>query len=223
MLPFPGLDCLCCFLGLLVQDFVCVCGAECQSLDIFENPYGVPQTNKSQTPPPNHNKKKSKTPKSSRIPRSKRYFPKSKRDRSKSNVLSRTVNVRYFQGILEELKVFEIFCWGITVRGVREYLSQSHCSRKGMSMPNMTGRPGYRTMEMNGGSSAPYLARTPYVPLFSTLFNRGGNSRAFRLPGAGGGSFPLYGGTYAGHIRCREWRTGALTLTRMWHKRREDD
>ena len=42
---------------------------------------------------------------------------------------------------------------------------------------------------MNGGSSAPYLA--------CTLFNRGGNRRAFRLPGAGGGSFPLYGGTFA--------------------------
>ena len=39
-------------------------------------------------------------------------------------------------------------------------------------MPNMTGRPGHRTMEMNGGSSAPYLARTPCVPFFSTLFNR---------------------------------------------------
>ena len=61
----------------------------------------------------------------------------------------------------------------------------------------MTGRPGHRTMEMNGGSSAPYLARTPCVPSFSTLFNRGGNRRAFRLPGAGGGSFPLYGGTFA--------------------------
>ena len=51
---------------------------------------------------------------------------------------------------------------------------------------DMTGRPGYRTMEMIGGSSASYLARTPRVPLFSTLFNRGGNRRAFRLPGAGG-------------------------------------
>ena len=30
----------------------------------------------------------------------------------------------------------------------------------------MTGRPGHWTMEMNGGSSAPYLACTPYVPLF---------------------------------------------------------
>ena len=28
---------------------------------------------------------------------------------------------------------------------------------------------------MNGGSSAPYLACTPCVPLFCTLFNRGGN------------------------------------------------
>ena len=27
-------------------------------------------------------------------------------------------------------------------------------------------------MEMNGGSSTSYLARTPCVPLFSTLFNR---------------------------------------------------
>ena len=34
------------------------------------------------------------------------------------------------------------------------------------STPNMTGRPGYRTTEMIGGSSAPYLARTPCVPLF---------------------------------------------------------
>ena len=34
------------------------------------------------------------------------------------------------------------------------------------SMPNMTGRPGHWTMEMNGGSSAPYLALTPCVPLF---------------------------------------------------------
>ena len=41
------------------------------------------------------------------------------------------------------------------------------------------------------------LARTPCVPLFCTSFNRGGNRGAFRLPGAGGGSFPLYGGTFA--------------------------
>ena len=62
---------------------------------------------------------------------------------------------------------------------------------------DMTGRPGYRTMEMIGGSSAPYLARTPCVPLFCTSFNRVGNKERFRQPGAGGGSFPLYGGTFA--------------------------
>ena len=42
--------------------------------------------------------------------------------------------------------------------------------------------------------------RTSLVPLrslVSTLFNRGGNKERFRLPGAGGGSFPLYGGTFA--------------------------
>ena len=69
--------------------------------------------------------------------------------------------------------------------------------REQMSGTDMTGRPGYRTMEMIGGSSAPYLARTPCVPLFCTSFNRVGNKERFRLPGAGGGSFPLYGGTFA--------------------------
>ena len=38
------------------------------------------------------------------------------------------------------------------------------------SMPNMTGRLGCRTMEMNGGSSASYLARNPCIPLFCALF-----------------------------------------------------
>ena len=37
------------------------------------------------------------------------------------------------------------------------------------SMPNMTGQTGYWTLEMNGGSSAPYLTRTPCVPLFQKL------------------------------------------------------
>ena len=42
-----------------------------------------------------------------------------------------------------------------------------------------TGRPGYRTMEMNGGSSASYLARTPCNPFFCTLFNRGWKQKGF--------------------------------------------
>ena len=69
----------------------------------------------------------------------------------------------------------------------------------------MTGRPGYRTMEMIGGSSAPYLARTPCVPLFCSSFNRVGNKERFRLPGAGGGSFPLYGGTFARSYSVSKW------------------
>ena len=43
------------------------------------------------------------------------------------------------------------------------------------SMANMIGGPGYRTMEMNGGSSAPHPACTPCVPLFCTSFSRGGS------------------------------------------------
>ena len=71
------------------------------------------------------------------------------------------------------------------------------------SIPNMTGRPGCRTMEMIGGSSVSYLARTPYVPLFSTLFNRGGNRRAFRLPGESGDHFHCTVEPSPGHIRRR--------------------
>ena len=38
------------------------------------------------------------------------------------------------------------------------------------SMPDMTGRPGCRTMEMFGRSAASYLARTPRIPLFVLIF-----------------------------------------------------
>ena len=45
------------------------------------------------------------------------------------------------------------------------------------------------------------LRRVSLVPLafpcFVLCFGRGGNRRVFRLPGAGGGSFPLCGGTFA--------------------------
>ena len=71
------------------------------------------------------------------------------------------------------------------------------------SMPNMTGRPGCRTVEMIGASSVSYLARTPCVPLSSTLFNRGGSRRAFRLPGEGGHHFHCTVEPSPGHIRCR--------------------
>ena len=37
----------------------------------------------------------------------------------------------------------------------------------------------------------------PFRPLVLYFVNRGGNRRVFRLPGAGGGSCPLYGGTFA--------------------------
>ena len=36
-------------------------------------------------------------------------------------------------------------------------------------MPDMTGRPGCRTTEMFG-STAPYLARTPRIPVFVLIF-----------------------------------------------------
>ena len=77
-----------------------------------------------------------------------------------------------------------------------KYASVLHC------MPNMTGQPGYRTMEMNGGSSAPHLACAPCFPLFCFLFSRGGNRRVFRLPGAGGDHFHCTVEPSPGHVRC---------------------
>ena len=49
----------------------------------------------------------------------------------------------------------------------------------------------------------PYLACTPCIPLFCTLFSRGGNRSAFRLPGAGGDSFHSMVEPSPSHIRCR--------------------
>ena len=48
----------------------------------------------------------------------------------------------------------------------------------------------------------------PLRSLVCTLFNKGGSRRAFRLPGAGGGSFPLSGGTFA--------RSYSVSKTRFW-------
>ena len=48
---------------------------------------------------------------------------------------------------------------------------------------SMTGRPGDRTMEMIGGITASYLARTPCVPVILRISNRSGSKGAFRLPG----------------------------------------
>ena len=101
-------------------------------------------------------------------------------------------------------------------------LVTSLVSRSQGSVPNVTGQRGYRTMEMSGGSSAPYLACTPCVPLFCILFNRGGSRRASRLPGAGGDRLHCMVEPSPGHIRCRRafrrlaggelplWRTGRL-------------
>ena len=57
---------------------------------------------------------------------------------------------------------------------------------------------------MIGGSSVLYLARAPCVPLFSTLFIRGGNRRVFRLPGEGGDHFHCTVEPSPGHSWCRE-------------------
>ena len=75
--------------------------------------------------------------------------------------------------------------------------------RRNFSMPDMTGRPGRGTMGMNGGSSSMYLVRTPCVRLFCTLFNGGGNRRAFRLPGEDGDHFHCTVEPSPGDIRCR--------------------
>ena len=82
----------------------------------------------------------------------------------------------------------------------------SYWAAKGpkLSTPDMTGRPGCRTIEMNGGSSGSYLASTLCVPLLCTLFNRGGKRRTFRRPGEGGDHLHCTAEPSPGHIRCRK-------------------
>ena len=51
---------------------------------------------------------------------------------------------------------------------------------------DQAGRPGCRAFEINGGSSASYLACAPCIPLFCTLVNSVVNRRPFGLPGRAG-------------------------------------
>ena len=67
----------------------------------------------------------------------------------------------------------------------------------------MTGRPGYRTMEMNGGSSSPYLACTPCVPLFVHCLIRVEAEGLSDYQGRGGDHFHCTVEPSPGHIRCR--------------------
>ena len=60
-------------------------------------------------------------------------------------------------------------------------------------------------MEMIGGSSAPYLARTPCVPLFCTSFNRVGNKERLDYQGRAGDHFHCTVEPSPGHIRCRNF------------------
>ena len=79
------------------------------------------------------------------------------------------------------------------------------------SMLNGTGRPGCHTMEMQGGSSASYLARTRCVLSFSASFQSSGNRGALRLPREGGD-----------HVHCAwlysvsNWDVGVLYSVSNW-------
>ena len=109
------------------------------ALDVFENPYGalthrVPK-------PPSNKKYISKTlnlqespevnvisPKANVIsPKANVISPKVNVIFPKVNFISPKVNVKYFLGIFEEFKIFEIFCLGVTVTGVSKYLT---CERR---------------------------------------------------------------------------------------------
>ena len=67
----------------------------------------------------------------------------------------------------------------------------------------MTGRPGYRTMEMIGGSSASYLACTPCVPLFAHCLIRVEAEGLVDFQGRAGDHFHCTVEASPGHIRCR--------------------
>ena len=68
---------------------------------------------------------------------------------------------------------------------------------------DMTGRPGYRTMAMIGGSSAPYLARTPCVPLFVLRLIGLETKNVLDYQGRAGDHFHCTVERSPSHIRCR--------------------
>ena len=74
---------------------------------------GPPRPTEPQNPPSNK-KRNSENPKTFEKP----LFTKSKRSFRKSKRSSPKVSFKYFWGIFEEFKVFEISCWGVTVTGV---------------------------------------------------------------------------------------------------------
>ena len=67
----------------------------------------------------------------------------------------------------------------------------------------MTGQPGHRTMEMIGGSSASYLARTPCVPLFCTFLVGVETEGLLDYQGRAGDHFHCTVKPLPGRIRCR--------------------
>ena len=73
------------------------------------------------------------------------------------------------------------------------------------SMPNMTGRPAHRTMEMNGGSSVPYLARTLAFPCSVQCLIGVEAEGLFDYQGRAGIIFPLYGGTFGQSYSVSTW------------------
>ena len=87
---------------------------------------------------------------------------------------------------------------------------------------DVTGWPGDRTMEMNGGSTASYLARTPCIPVFSLFKSSSGSEGAFRLPGATWDHFRCAVELLLGHARAQkrllaaentcEWRGNQRTI-----------
>ena len=106
----------------------------------------------------------------------------------------------------EVLRNFHMFSKSASVQAMNvSILDVKHimCSpRQDISMPNMTGRPGCRTMEMNGGSSASYLACTPCVPLFVLCLIGVETEGLLDLPREGGDHIHCAVEPSPGHIRC---------------------
>ena len=71
-------------------------------------------------------------------------------------------------------------------------------------MPDMTGRPGCRTMEMFGRKYRVVPRAYPLHPLICAYFHRVGNKERFRLPGVGREHFHCTVDPSPGHIRCRK-------------------
>ena len=98
-------------------------------LRYFRKPYGAAWalTHRVPTHPPAAQKTPQRNPNLQESPRVNRITPEAIVISPKVNVISPKVNVKYFRAFWKKsIRIFEIFCWGVTVRGASKISKLHH-------------------------------------------------------------------------------------------------